>query len=160
MKMNAEKGVTLVELLIALTITAVIVGGLSAAIYLIVTTTERGNAEAKALHNLQKAAYWISLDAQMAATTDIPDGGEAESITLSWIDSDGNSHSSSYNLSDSELRREYDGTISTVAQGISTVRFAISGNIITFHLESTTAGRWPVRRSMTGKVYLRPDIGG
>jgi len=160
MKAGAEKGMTLVELLVAITITAVIVGGLSAAIYLIVSTTERGNAEASALHNLQKAAYWISLDAQMAATTDIPDGGEAESITLSWIDSQGNSHTSSYSLSDSDLLRQYDSTVSTVAQGISRVRFTVSGNTLTFYLESTAAGRWPVKRSLSGQVFLRPETGG
>ncbi|HEY81867.1 MAG TPA: type II secretion system protein [Dehalococcoidia bacterium] len=160
MKISAEKGMTLVELLVAITITAVIVGGLSAAIYFIVATTERGSAEASALHNLQKAAYWISLDAQMAATTDIPDGGQAESITLSWIDSEGNSYTSSYSLSDSNLLRQYNSTVSTVARGISMVRFAISGNTLTFYLESTAAGRWPVKRSMTGQVYLRPETGG
>ncbi|MBA7637982.1 hypothetical protein ES703_45631 [subsurface metagenome] len=155
-----QRGMTLLELIIATAITAVIVGGLSTAIYLIISTTERGNAEASALHNIQKAAYWISRDAQMARTTDLIDGESAiDSLSLQWIDGDGNPHSSSYELSGTELLRNYDDTLTIVARGISSAEFAISGNILTFNIESTHAGRWPVSRATTGKVYLRAKTG-
>ena len=48
-----QNGMTLLELIVALSIAVVIVGGLGAAVQLIINTTERGNAEASALHNIQ-----------------------------------------------------------------------------------------------------------
>ena len=157
---SSQKGMTLVEVLVACTITAVIVGGLTVAIYTITSVTERGNAEASAIHNMQKAAYWISRDAQMARTTDLIDGDTAvDSVTLGWIDGDGNSHSSSYWLSGTELQRNYGDTITTVAWDISSIEFAISGNVLTFRIESTPEGRWQVTRVKTGKVCLRAKTG-
>jgi type II secretory pathway pseudopilin PulG len=155
-----QHGMTLLELIVALSITVVIIGGLAAALQLIVSTTERGNAEASALHNVQKAAYWISRDAQMARTADISEGDEAEEITLEWIDTEGNAHTSSYCVFDTELLRAYDGVATVAARGISLTEFALSGNILTFRIESTSGGRWSVHRSATGKVYLRPYAGG
>ena len=153
---SRQQGMTLVELIIATAITAVIVGGFSVAIYLIISTTERGNAEASALHNIQKAAYWISRDAQMARTTDLTDGETTvDELTLEWIDCDCNSHFSSYWLSGTELQRNYDDTVTIVAWDISSTEFTISGHILTFRIESTPDGRWQVSRATTGKVYLR-----
>jgi len=155
---NNQKGMTLVELLVALTITAVIIGGLSIAIYMITSVTERGNADTSALHNMEKAAYWISNDARMANTTDLSDGGSpADSITLQWIDGNGNNHYSHYWLSGTNLQRDYDGIITVVAWDISSIEFSISGNILTFRTESTPPTRWQLVRAATSKVNLRPD---
>lgn len=161
MKHNGrQSGMTLLELIVALSIAVVIIGGLGAMVQMIINTTERGNAEASALHNIQKAAYWVSRDAQMARTTDISDGEEAEEITLEWIDTEGNAHTSSYCVLDTELLRAYDGVATVVARDISLTEFARSGNMLTFRIESTDTSRWSVRRSTTGKVYLRPGTGG
>ena len=157
---SSQKGMTLVEVLIACTITAVIVGGLSVAIYMITSVTERGNAEAYALHDIQKAAYWISKDAQMARTTDLADGGSAaDSVTLEWVDGDGNSHSSSYWLSGTELQRNYNGTVTAVAWYISSIEFSISDDVLTFRVESAPPRRWQVSRQTTGRVCLRARTG-
>ena len=161
MKHNGrQNGVTLLELIVALSIAVVIIGGLGAAVQLIINTTERGNAEASALHNVQKAAYWISRDAQMARTADISEGEEAEEITLEWIDTDGNAHTSSYCVLDTELLRAYDGVATVVARDISLTEFALLENMLTFRIKSTNAGRWSVSRSATGKAYLRPNTRG
>ena len=157
---SSQKGMTLVELLVALTITAVIIGGLSTAIYTIINVTERGKAESSALHDIQKAAYWISGDAQMAWTTGLPDGGPAvDSMTLEWTDGYGDSHSSSYWLSDTELQRNFDGNITTAAWYITSIEFSISGDVLTFRIESTPPGRWQISRQTTGKVCLRAKTG-
>lgn len=155
-----QNGMTLLELIVALSIAVVIIGGLTAAMHLIINTTERGNAEASALHNVQKAAYWISRDAQMARTVDISEGEEAEEITLEWMDIEGNAHTSSYCVCDTELLRAYDGVATVAARGISLTEFALSGDILTFRIESTGGGGGAVHRSVTGKVYLRPYAGG
>ncbi len=157
---SRQSGMTLLELIVALSISVLIIGGLGATVQLIVNTTERGNAEASALHNVQKAAYWVSRDAQMARTTDISESGEAEEITLEWIDNEGNAHTSSYCLLRTDLLREYDGAVTVVARDISLTEFARLGNMLTFRIESTDTSRWSVRRSATGKVCLRPNTGG
>jgi prepilin-type N-terminal cleavage/methylation domain-containing protein len=155
-----QKGFTLVELLIACAITAAIIGGLSVSIYTIINVTERGSAEGSALHDIQKAAYWISKDAQMAWTTGLPDGSPAvDNVTLRWTDGSGHSHSSSYWRVGTKLQRNYDGIITTAAWYITTIEFSISGNVLTFRVESTPPGRWHISRQTEGKVYLRAKTG-
>ena len=153
---NSQKGMALVELLVAVAITGLIVGGLGTAIYMIVTATERGNDEATVLHDIRNPSYWISYDAQMAETTDLNEGALVDHVTLEWIDEHGNSHYSSYSLSGTELKRTYDGMTTTVARYVSSVEFSISGNLLTFHLESAMGGRWDVSQETTGIACLRP----
>ena len=154
---NSQKGMALVELLVAVAITGLIVGGLGTAIYMIVTATERGNDEATVLHDIRNPSYWISYDAQMTDTTDLVDGDPGvDSMILEWIDEHGNSHYSSYSLSGTELKRTYDGMTTTVARYVSSIEFSISGNLLTFHLESAMGGRWDVSQETTGIACLRP----
>ena len=96
----------------------------------------------------------------MARSADISDGEEAEEITLEWIDTGGNAHTSSYFLLRKDLLREYDGVVTVAARDISLTEFALSGNMLTFRIESTSDDRWSVRRSSTGKVCLRANMGG
>ena len=149
----------MVELIIATAITSLIVSGLGTAIYLIITITERGNDEASALHDIRNAAYYISSDAQMASTTDLIDGADpVDNLSLEWTDGFGNSYSSSYQLSGTELQRQYNSTTTTVARYVSSVEFSISGDVLTFSVESAPSGRWQVSRETTSIVNLRPDM--
>ncbi|MEW6034288.1 MAG: prepilin-type N-terminal cleavage/methylation domain-containing protein [Chloroflexota bacterium] len=158
---SSRRGMTLVEVLVACAITAVLIGGLGVAIYSIITVTERGNAESGALQDVQKAAYWISNDAQMTWTTGLLDGGPAvDNVTLNWSDGDGDSHSSSYWLSGTKLQRNYDGNVTTAAWYVTSVEFTISGDVLAFRVESTLPGRWQMSRQTTGNVYLRAKTGG
>lgn len=154
---SRQEGMTLVEVLIVSAITAVLVGGLTTAIFMTVSATGRGNDETSALRDLQSAAYWISTDCQMAATTDLSEGEEVvDALNLQWTGSSGESHSSGYSLCGSELQRDYDGAKTTLAWYVSSVEFSISGNVVTFYVESTPPGRWQVSRQMTGSACLRP----
>ena len=154
---NSQQGMALVELLVAVAITGLIVGGLGTAIYMIVTATERGNDEATVLHDIRNPSYWISYDAQMAETTDLVDGAPGvDGVTLEWIDEYADSHSSSYSLSGTELKRTYNGMTTTVARYVSSVEFSISGNLLTFRLEAAMGGRWDVSQETTGTACLRP----
>ncbi len=154
---KSQKGIILAELLITSIITATIIGGLSAAMYAIISVTQHGNDETSALHDIQNASYWISRDAQMASTTNLVGGAPGvPSVTLGWVDNYGNSHSSSYQLQGTELQRTYDGAIRTVGLYISSIEFSITGNVLTFHTTSTPPGRWQISRASTDKAYLRP----
>ena len=64
--MNRQKGMTMVELVVAIAITGIIVAFLGTAIYQIITVTGYGNDRLTAVHELQNAAYWFNLDGQEA----------------------------------------------------------------------------------------------
>ena len=147
---------TLIELLVATAIMAMIMGVIGSAIYQFFSITERGNTDLSALHDVENAARWISRDGQMAAATDlVPGDPPVDSIRLNWTDERGELHSSTYSLSGTELERNYDGTVITVARHISAIEFSITDNLLTVHIESSVPGRWQETQEMTYKVCLR-----
>jgi len=157
MRKTSQQGMTLVELIIAMSISVMIMGSLGSALYQILGATEQGNDQMKALHNIQNAAYWLSIDGQRAETTDLAEGAQpVNSVRLDWSDRYGDSHYSVYSLSDTDLQRNCDGTVMTVARYISSVEFSITGDLITFRVESSPTGRQEVVQERTYKVCLRP----
>jgi len=76
-------------------------------------------------------------------------------VTLLWNDDLGNPHTSSFTLSGSELIRNFDSDVITVAWYVSSVEFSVSGDILTYTVVSNPPGRWNVNRLITGKVNLR-----
>lgn len=151
-----EKGMTLVEVVVATAIAAAISAALGMVIYSLMTSTERGNSINTTVHDVQNAVYWISRDGKMAGDTDLTDGGPAESdVLLSWIDGGGNGHSSHYYLDGTELKRDYDGNIISVAKFITSIEFTLSGSTLNYTIESTT-GRFNTSETFSGTVYFRP----
>lgn len=156
-KMSDQRGMTLIELLVATAITALIVALIGSVIYQFISVTERGNAQLSALHDIQNAARWISHDGQMAESTDLIDGDPpVSSVRLDWTDEYGTSHFSTYSLSGTELQRNCDGSVITVARHISAAEFSITGDVLTAKLKSSPPGRWGVSEEETLKVCLRP----
>lgn len=101
MKPN-ERGYSLIELLIGITITVLASGAAGGAIFQILKNTERNSDHMTVVRQVQNAGYWISHDAQMAlsvTTTDnltLPDF-----LALSWTTWNGTSgnpvyHSTNY----------------------------------------------------------------
>lgn len=153
-----QRGYSLVELVVAMTIASVIMSSLVGAIYIIITTTERGNAGISAMNDLRLASYWIGVDARMAGNTSLADGGPAlDTVTLGWFDSWGRSHTSSYALAGTALRRTVDGATTTVAWHVTSLQFSLEGAMLTYEIESSPEGRWQVSREATGAVFLRPS---
>lgn len=151
---------TLVEMLIALAISATILSALGGAIYAVTSVTGRGNAQAAALQDLQRAVYWINYDGQMTQSCNLTDGAPSvNSVLLQWVDGDGISHTSSYILTGEELVRTCDGETTTAAVYISGLEFSLSNDIITYRVESTPPGRWATTRETFGLVNLRPFDG-
>ena len=156
MKADAkQRGMTLVEILIALSITGMIIGALGASIYTITSVTGRGNAEISLLRDIQSASYWISNDARMArdATLIGRDPGSGE--ILVWDDSQGNPHSCNYTFAGRELIRSFDGTSSIIAWNVSSIEFSLNDDALAYTLTSETEGRWVVNKEVTGHVNLR-----
>lgn len=152
-----QRGITLVEVLLAAGIATMIAGVLGSAIFLFFRVTEQGNDQYRALHDVQNAGFWITRDGESAQTADLVEGADpVNSMTLSWSDA-GEEHTITYSLSGNNLQRDYDGTISTVARYISFVGFSISEQrVITADITSAPQGRWETSEQSTYKVYLRP----
>jgi len=106
-KKRGEAGLSLVELLIASAIAALIVGLLSAATFQFVTATNRGHDRLAVLRDHGTAFQWLNRDAQMA----VPEQAIVlpTSVTLNWTDwtdgPTGKTYESSYAQSGDELVR-------------------------------------------------------
>lgn len=153
-----QRGMTLVELLAAIGIAGLIASGIAAAIHSFIIGTSQGQDQLIASHEIQNVSHWITVDAQMAETTDLVDGAPpVDHMTLSWVDRSGGgqvSHTSSYSLSGAELRRDYDGVVMTVARHISLVEFSITGSLITVTIRSSPGSG--TSEEGTYHIYLRP----
>ena len=142
-----ERGLTMVELIIAVAVTGIIVSFLGTAIHQILTVTEYGNNRLTAMHELQNAAHWFNLDGQRASTASA--NGELQ-LAIS------ESSSITYYLSGTELRRMAGGDYMTLARNITSADFSIENRLITMSLTSAPEGHDNVSANGTYKVYLRP----
>ena len=145
--MMDERGLTLVELLIATAITGLIVSFLGTVIYQIITVTEYGNDRLTAMHELQNTAHWFNLDGQRAS---IASANGDLVLTIS------DNSSITYSLAGTELRRTAGGTQMILARNITSANFSIENRPITMALTSSPEGRQNVSENGTYKVYLRP----
>ena len=129
--MSGERGYTLVELLMASAIAALILTSLSAATYQFVTATDSGHERLAVLHDQRNAFRWLHRDAQMAVladTTVLPDA-----VTFVWTDEvTGTEYESAYAVSGDDLVRtlSVDGTPAsqTVARHLAASGFTVSAS--------------------------------
>jgi prepilin-type N-terminal cleavage/methylation domain-containing protein len=145
--MKRQEGMTMVELITAIAISGIIVVFLGTAIYQIFTVSGYGNDRLTALHELQNAAHWFSLDGQEAK---LATGGSQLVLTLA------DNSTVTYALVGTELRRTAGGPQIVLARNISNASFAINNRIATMYLISAPAGRDKVSENGTYMVYLRP----
>ena len=149
--MNGQKGMTLVELIVATATTGIIVAFLGVAIYQILTVSSYGNSRLIAAHELENAAYWFNRDGQQAVNAS---GGSGLALTLS------DNSTVTYALSGAELRRTFGGNYMVLARNISSLGFAVNSRTVTMSLASSPQGQDSVSENGTYQVYLRPSGGG
>jgi len=149
--MNGQKGMTMVELIVAIAVTGVIVAFLGTAIFQIITVSEYGNGRLTAMHELQNSAHWFNLDGQKAVSASV-DGGLLLTISETT--------SITYSLVGTELRRTSEGSYMTLARNITSADFSIANRVIIMSLTSAPEGRYDVSENGTYRVFLRPAEGG
>ena len=146
--MKGQRGFTLPELLITIAITGLIVSLLGVAIYQIITVTEYGNDRMTALHELQNAGHWVTLDGQMARTAIGGDNALVLAIP--------GGSSITYEVEDTELLRTADESPMILAQNISDISFSVENRVITMTITSSPGGWANISEQGTYKVCLRP----
>ncbi len=151
-----QGGFTLVEVLIALGIAAMITGVIGTAIFQILDRSARGGETVRALNDIQNAGQWLYLDGERAETTLLVENDPpVNSLELSWV-ADGQSHTVLYSISGTELLRDHDGVVTTVARYVSNADFSISNRLITVNLTSTP-GSTGASKDITYSIWLRPN---
>ncbi len=121
-----ERGYTLIELLIAITITVMVAGTAGIAIFQVLRNTERNNDLITAVRQVENAGYWISRDAQMALGVTVTENLTLpDFLGLSWTEWNGEGdpiyHSANYTFEDltngiGQLKRTYGSSTGARAQ--------------------------------------------
>ena len=120
---KGEKGFTLIEVLVSITIIGIISLGATMTNAQLLTETSRNNDYTTASRQTLNALYWISRDAQMAQDIQ-PNGTSGFPLTLNWVEWDNKTYQIIYSLEDSKLKRSYsvdggDPTVILIAEYIS-----------------------------------------
>lgn len=149
-----QAGFSLIELLLVVAITGVIGSLIGTSISMVINITTDGNDALRALHAHEKGTRIIGEDAQMASSTDLVDSAPpVSSATLTWSDeyeTSSTSHTVSYSLSGTDLQRNYDGAVTTVAKDVSSIGFSRCGNELTVDLIA-------VSKQLSYTFILRPS---
>lgn len=158
-----QRGNTLLELIAGMAITVMIGSAVVGLIFQEWGGTTTAKTYVTAAHEIGNAARWISQDGIMAGSTDlVEEAAPVDSLTLTWIeqyDFANIPHSSSYSLEGSQLRRDYDGNVTTVARNISKIEFFQTGRLLTVSI--SCAPRWWRSETVekTYSIYLRAAEG-
>jgi len=145
--MNDQRGMTMVELVMAIATTGIIVVFLGTAIYQIITVSGYGNDRLTATHELENVAHWFNIDGQGAKTAEV---GSTLELTMT------DNSSITYTLSGTEMLRSAAGYEMTLARNISDANFTINNRVVTMSLTAVPPGRYGVSENGTYQVYLRP----
>jgi len=163
---RAQKGFTLLEMLVALAIGGVLLTGLVISIFQTFAITQQDTTAISGFDNVKNAAFEITRDVKKSSATDILDGGPAaDSLALSWTiwyDQDGNlipdgqPSTCEYSLSGTDLQRVLNGGAPrTVGRYITAVQFSRLNNMITVSITASPESRTETAVQQTYYVFLQ-----
>jgi prepilin-type N-terminal cleavage/methylation domain-containing protein len=103
-----QAGLTLIELMIALTITAIITGTCAMIVFQVFDGEARANNQMDAISRVQNAGRQVSRDASMAQSVLLTADEDGFPLTLTWTEwEDNDSHQVVYSIEDNKLKREH-----------------------------------------------------
>lgn len=157
---NNQRGFTLIELMVAIAITALITGGIASAIFQVFNVNTLNSNQMFAIRQVQNAGYWISQDSQMGQTI-TPGAVDGFPLDLSWTDWDGVLHEVTYDITGDELRRSHSigggAPVETlVAQSISSISCEFVVGKLTLTVTASVGGSKPVSETRTYEITPRP----
>jgi prepilin-type N-terminal cleavage/methylation domain-containing protein len=160
-----RKGFTLVELLAALPIGAVILMVVTASIFQIFQGRVDIAQKSIAMGDLDNAIHWLARDLTMAQDTSLMNGAPpTASVSIIWndlthwgADEGVVTHSVSYYLSETQLIRNYDGDIFIVGRYMTEATFYYEDRVFTITLTSRP-GMSRSAITKTFSVEMRTDL--
>ncbi len=105
---NNQKGFTMIEVVIAIAITAIITGSITMSIFQVFDGNIRSSNHMIAVRQVQNAGYWVSHDTLMAQSVVTDGGATGFPLTLTWTEYvSGDEHRVVYTLISTSLKREH-----------------------------------------------------
>jgi prepilin-type N-terminal cleavage/methylation domain-containing protein len=161
-------GFTLIEMLVAVTITAIIGLGASIASGQVLNQTTTNNDYTIASRNSLNALYWISYDCLMAQDIRGADGFPlAEDLSFSWVGWDNTVYAANYTVQDGSLWRIYSvngqATSALIAANIATAGdltgcYSDNGTLIVTITCSAGAGDRIINVTKVREITSRPQL--
>jgi len=163
-----ERGMTLVEILVAVAITALITGTLVTAIYQIYQVTGWGNNEMRVQHDLQNAATWLNRDVVSASSAEVsgsPGGDSQMVLTIPYFITDTTTltrtitYTYTYDPVDGhgDLVRISGSSKVTVARHIGYIAFSATDTVTSAITITITSQAGDVTGSATLHLDMRPE---
>jgi prepilin-type N-terminal cleavage/methylation domain-containing protein len=153
-------GFTLVEVLVALVITGLIMGGITTAIIQMLMVNNQNTNSITAQRQVQQVGSAVSTDVLQAR--DIPPpSGTGFPLVLTWTDMEGNIYLVTYRLSDGIVYRDVkinNGATNTraIAESISNAVFSqVSTGYYNLSITATIPGKINVTESRTYEIKTR-----
>ena len=147
--MKRERGYTLVEAMIAIAITGFIVTVIGMVVQQMVVVPERGDDQLDAIHPMQNAAHWLTLDGQTAVSAS---GGSSLTLTLA------SNTTINYVRSGTNLYRYYASSNRTIARNVASANFTVQDRVIYMTIVTVPDSRWNISENYTYQAYMRPTI--
>ncbi len=148
-----QRGFTLVEVLVSVSILIVITSILGAAMFQALATEKGVVDDGHAINELRKGLSWFAEDVKRAKEADVTAGV----LTLTWTDeyeADGTIHTLTYERVGDTLVRTLDGSAHTVSRRVLTSSFSITIRTVTAQIEVQVNAE--TTRTLSVNSVMRP----
>lgn len=134
--------------MVALTIISILVVVTGVVIPQMTTIPEKGEIQVDALHSVQNALHWVSLDTGSAESAV---GGD--NLTLTMPDES----VITYKVVGNTLYRYIGGSSQVIAEDITGLAFTVSDRTVSMNVTAAPESRWDISESHIYQVVMRPS---